>query len=169
LEVKNVVKCSQKLAQKHEVRGSVSKCCSDMWVDHRAWEECEILVYSGLYWRVREVVSTLFWETFLRRNDPVLVKKVALVLQEVVIVEVPVRSHAHVSSRMDFWGEHNEVTETDGEEVILVAHLFAERNGVGVFLLLEHIHHLYLYLRDFVIACENLLVNDFEVLLPSDL
>ena len=115
------------------------------------------------------MVSSPFWETFLRRNDPGLVKKVALVLQEVVIVEVLVRSHVYASSQMDFGGEYNEVTETDGEEVILVALLFAERTGVGVFLLLEHRHHLYLYLRDFVIACGNLLVSDFEVVRPFDL
>ena len=43
------MKCSQKLAQMHEVKESVSKYCSDMWVDHHASEECETLVCSGLY------------------------------------------------------------------------------------------------------------------------
>jgi hypothetical protein len=150
------------------VTENVSKYYSEMLDGHHVSEECETLVCSRLYYRPREVVSRSFWGTFPHRNGLALVKKVVPVWQEVVTVEVLSRSHVGASQK-GFWGEHFEAMETDGEEEILAARLFVERNGVEVFLLLEHMYHLYLCPRDFVIACGSLLANDCGVELPSDL
>jgi hypothetical protein len=145
---------------------SVSRYCSETLDAHHVSEECEILVCRRLYCQRREVVSRLFWETFHHQNDLALVNQVVLAWQEVVICEALQRNHVD-ASQMGSWGVHFEAMETDVEEEILAVRLCVERNVVEVSVLLEHMYHLDLCLRDCVIACESLPASDCEVALPS--